>query len=254
VPIYQLGCHRTRKSLGERRSPAGCAEQSVPGVCSPAATKLRMFARWPHLHRPDPCLARGRTSWEDCRAEGSLPTPWRLAVLSPYPPRPAWSYALSGSVLQPRTLSQLDSDGTVYRHDAVHRVSVGRGYGRPEVYRSSAWDGADTIMDSDRTNQPDHQAAWSTRKMTRMSGPGQCLAGARQPTARTHGGQGCVPAASTSVTPARRRQSSDTRRQSKAAYHSSERDGTDASTDSARAGKLDQQAGATHLQATLDRL
>ena len=79
LPEDRLRCRRTRESLGERRSPAGCSAQSVPGVCSPLARKLSMFARWPQLHRPDPCLARGRASREDCRAEGSLPTPWRLA-------------------------------------------------------------------------------------------------------------------------------------------------------------------------------
>ena len=80
VPKDRLGCHRTRESHGERRQPAGRTALPVPGDCSPAARKLRMFARMAVPPPPGPLAqCRGRASREDCRAEGSIPTPGRQA-------------------------------------------------------------------------------------------------------------------------------------------------------------------------------
>ena len=139
VPKDRLGCRRTRESPGERRQPAGRAALPAPGACSPAARKLRMFARWPYLHRPDPSLSAGagpagRTAGRrgQSRRPGARPGAWfRLTA--------ARVALCAQRVLQPRTLPQLDSDGTVYRHDVVHRASVGRGYGRPAGGSNSAW-------------------------------------------------------------------------------------------------------------------
>jgi hypothetical protein len=103
VPKDRLGCRRTRESSGAggRRSPAGCTAQSAPGVCSPAAGKVSMFARWPYLHRSDPLPSAGAGSagriagrrGHSRRPPGRAPGP----VLGLNPPRPVWSYALSGS-------------------------------------------------------------------------------------------------------------------------------------------------------------
>ena len=131
VPKDRLGCHRTRESHGERRQPAGRTALPVPGDCSPAARKLSMFTRWPYLHRPDPSLSAGagpagRIAGRrgQSRRPGARPGAWfRLTA--------ARVALCAQRVLQPRTLPQLDSDGTVYRHGVVHRASVGRGYGRP---------------------------------------------------------------------------------------------------------------------------
>ena len=80
VPKDRLGCRRTRESPGERRQPAGRAALPAPGACSPAARKLRMFARMAVPPPPGPLAqCRGRASREDCRAEGSIPTPGRQA-------------------------------------------------------------------------------------------------------------------------------------------------------------------------------
>ncbi len=144
VPKDRLGCRQTRESPGERHSPAcaGSTAQSAPGACSPAARKLRMFARWQHLHRPDPCLARGagpagRTAGR--RGHSRRPGAWPGAWSQPSAARVA---LCAQWVLQPRTLPQLDLDGTVYRHDVVHPLhhfSVGRGYGRPAGGSNSTW-------------------------------------------------------------------------------------------------------------------
>ena len=139
VPKDRLGCHRTRESPGERRQPAGRTALPVPGDCSPAARKLRMFTRWPYLHRPDPSLSAGAGSAGriagrrgQSRRPGARPGAWfRLTA--------ARVALCAQRVLQPRTLPQLDSDGTVYRHDVVHRASVGRGYGRPAGGSNSTW-------------------------------------------------------------------------------------------------------------------
>jgi hypothetical protein len=93
-----------------------------------------MFAKWPHLHRPDlrgpgqPGGLPGGEVTPDARAPGP--------VLGLNPPQPAWSYALSGSCNLGHFLSwtrMVVHHGTVYRrrHDVVHHVSVGRGHGRP---------------------------------------------------------------------------------------------------------------------------
>jgi hypothetical protein len=127
VPKDRLGCRRTRESPGERRSPAGSTAQPASGACSPAARKLRMFARWPHLHRPDPLPSAGagpagRIAGR--RGHSRRPGAWPGAWSQPTAARVA---LCAERVLQPRTFPQLNSDDTIYRHDVVHRVSVGRG-------------------------------------------------------------------------------------------------------------------------------
>jgi hypothetical protein len=51
----------------------------------------------------------------------------------------AWSRLTAARVALCATLPQLDSDGIVHRHDVVHRVSVGCGYGRPAGGSNSTW-------------------------------------------------------------------------------------------------------------------
>ena len=139
VPKDRLGCRRTRESPGERRQPAGRAALPAPGACSPAARKLCMFARWPYLHRSDPSPSAGagpagRIAGRrgHSRRPGARPGAWfRLTA--------ARVALCAQRVLQPRTLPQLDSDGTVYRHGVVHRASVGRCYGRPAGGSNSTW-------------------------------------------------------------------------------------------------------------------
>jgi hypothetical protein len=64
----------------------------------------------------------------DARAPGSVPGP----VLTE-----ARVVLCAQRVLQPRTLPQLNSDGTVYRHDAVHCVSAATG--GPKACPNSSW-------------------------------------------------------------------------------------------------------------------
>ncbi len=135
LPKDRLRCRRTRESLGERRSPAGCAAQSVPGVRSPAARKLSMFARWQHLHRPDPCLAQG--PGQPGELPGGRVTPNALApgsVLGPYPPRHAWSYASDTSSAGLGWYCLPPQCGAL-----CFGLSVGRGYGGPQACSNSTW-------------------------------------------------------------------------------------------------------------------
>jgi hypothetical protein len=85
---------------GERRSPAGRTAQPGPRACSPVARKLRMFARWPHLHRPDPSPSAGagpagRTAGRRGHGHSRRPGAWPGAWSRPTGARVALS--LSGS-------------------------------------------------------------------------------------------------------------------------------------------------------------